>query len=154
VSDTLQTNDTTLTLHRTFKAPRPTVFAAFTDPAILVRWLGPAECTMEAVAFDARVGGAFRFVYASPAFGIMTAAGVVTALRDPEHLAYTWRWLEDDPTDEHESAVRIDFIDRGAETEIVFVHENLASRESRGRHEAGWTGALDHLAAYLAGSPA
>jgi uncharacterized protein YndB with AHSA1/START domain len=151
VSDTLQATGPTLTLRRSFKAPRAAVFAAFIDPKVLVRWLGPDDCTMSDVAFDARPGGPFRFSYTSPKFGEMVAAGVVTALRDPEHLAYTWRWLEDDPKDEHESAVRIDFIDRGAETEIVFVHENLASPESRDRHEGGWSSALDHLAAYLAG---
>jgi len=151
VSDTLQATGPTLTLRRSFKAPRATVFAAFTDPKVLVRWLGPEDCTMDDVAFDARVGGAYRFAYASPKFGEMVATGVVTALRDPEHLAYTWRWLEDDPKDEHESAVRIDFIDRGAETEIVFVHENLASIDSRDRHEGGWSSALDHLTAMLAG---
>ncbi len=151
MSDTLQATGPALTLRRTFKAPRAKVFAAFTDPAILVRWLGPEDCTMGTVAFDARVGGAYRFSYNSPKFGEMVATGVVTALQPPGHLAYTWRWLEDDPKDEHQSNVRIDFVDRGAETEIVFVHENLASIESRDRHEGGWSSALDHLEAYLAG---
>lgn len=151
MTDTLPANGPTLRLRRTFKAPRATVFAAFTDPAILVRWLGPEDCTMGEVAFEARVGGAFRFVYQSPKFGVMEAVGVVTALRPLEHLAYTWRWREDDPQDEHESAVRIDFIDHGSATEVVFVHENLASEESRDRHEGGWTSALDHLTTYLTG---
>jgi glutathione S-transferase len=154
VSNSTQAAETSLQIRRTFAAPRATVFAAFIEPATLLRWLGPNDCTMNDVTFDARVGGAFRFVYTSPKFGVMEAVGIVTALRAPEHLAYTWRWREDDPKDEHESAVRIDFIEHGSGTEIVFVHENLASPESRDRHEGGWTSALDHLATHLAGETA
>lgn len=147
MSNTTQATGPSLTIRRTFKAPRERVFAAFTDPAILVRWLGPDDdITMSDIAFDARVGGALRFVYNSPRMGEMVAKGIVTALRRPEHLAYTWSWEEDDAADEHESAIRVDFIAHGDETEVHFVHENLKSVESRDRHEGGWTSALDNLA--------
>jgi uncharacterized protein YndB with AHSA1/START domain len=77
--------------------------------------------------------------------GEMVVTGTVTALRRPDHLAYTWSWDEDDAADQHESAVRIDFLARGDETEVQFVHENLKSVESRDNHEHGWTSALDNL---------
>ena len=139
-----------LTIRRTFNAPRETVFAAFTEPGTLRRWLGPDDVTMGDIAFDARIGGAYRFVYHSPRMGELVVTGTITALRRPEHLAYTWKWNEDDAADEHESNVRIDFIERGARTEVLFVHEKLASDESRDRHQDGWTDALDSLVALYA----
>ncbi len=145
MSDTTQTLGPSLTIRRTFKAPRERVFAAFTDPAILAQWLGPEDIMMDHVAFDARVGGTLRFVYQSPDWGEMVVTGTVTALRRPEHVAYTWTWEEDDKTEEHESNVAINFIARGDETELHFVHANLKSVESRDRHEGGWTSALDKL---------
>jgi uncharacterized protein YndB with AHSA1/START domain len=151
MSNTTQATGPSLTIRRTFKAPRERVFAAFTDPALLVRWLRPGDdITMGDVAFDARVGGALRFVYNSPRMGELVAKGIVTALQPPGHLAYTWTWEEDDKAEEHESAIRIDFIDRGDETEVHFVHENLASVESRDRHEGGWGSALDNIARLFA----
>lgn len=145
MSNTTQTLGPSLTIRRTFNAPRERVFAAFTDPTLLVRWLGPDDVTMSDVAFDASVGGALRFVYNSPNMGEMIVTGTVTALRRPEHLAYTWTWEEDDKADEHESAIHIDFIAHGNETEVRFVHANLKSVESRDRHEGGWTDAFDNL---------
>ncbi len=145
MSNTTQAAGPSLSIHRTFKASRERVFAAFTDPTILIRWLGPDDVTMTGVAFDARVGGALRFVYNSPRMGELVVNGTITALRAPEHLAYTWAWEEDDAADVHESAVHIDFIARGEETEVHFEHRNLKSVESRDNHEEGWSSALDKL---------
>jgi uncharacterized protein YndB with AHSA1/START domain len=36
------------------------VYAAFTDPAILLQWLPPADMTGQLHAFDPRVGGGYR----------------------------------------------------------------------------------------------
>ena len=131
-----------LTIRRTFNAPRERVFTAFTDAALLERWMGPPGTTASNVAFDARVGGEYRVTFTSPTYGEMTAKGVITAIRRPEHLEYTWRWEEDDVADERDTAVRIDFIEHGEQTEVLFVHDGFANEESRDRHELGWSGAF------------
>jgi uncharacterized protein YndB with AHSA1/START domain len=138
-----------LTIRRTFNAPRERVFTAFTDAALLQRWMGPPGSSASNVSFDARVGGEYRVTFTSPAYGEMTAKGVITALRRPEHLAYTWLWEEDDAADEHATSVRIDFIDRGNQTELIFVHDGFVSAESRDRHELGWSGAFAKIEAVL-----
>ena len=135
----------TLTIRRTFNAPRDRVFTAFTDAGTIRRWFGPPDSTIADATFDARVGGAYRIVMQSPNYGEMVVKGIVTALRRPEHLAYTWRWEEDDAATEHETFVRIDFIDHGATTEMLFVHEGFADEASRDRHQMGWDGAFGKI---------
>jgi uncharacterized protein YndB with AHSA1/START domain len=46
-----------------FDAPRELVFRAYTDPELLVQWLGPREYTMVIDEWDARDGGRWRYVH-------------------------------------------------------------------------------------------
>src|SRR5580693_7541745 len=52
-----------LFITREFDAPREMVFKAFTDPGLLVQWLGPCDMTMKIDKFDAGTGGYWRFVH-------------------------------------------------------------------------------------------
>jgi len=47
---------------REFDAPRDLVFRAFTEPELLVQWLGPAKYDMVVDTYDVRAGGSWRFV--------------------------------------------------------------------------------------------
>ena len=47
---------------REFDAPRDLVFRAFTDPDLLVQWLGPAKYEMVVDTYDVRAGGSWRFI--------------------------------------------------------------------------------------------
>jgi uncharacterized protein YndB with AHSA1/START domain len=48
---------------REFEAPREMVFKAFTDPKLLVRWLGPCDLTMRIDKYERGSGGSWRFVH-------------------------------------------------------------------------------------------
>ena len=48
---------------RKVDAPRGLVFRAFTDPELLVQWLGPRRLTMEIDRYDVRDGGSWRYVH-------------------------------------------------------------------------------------------
>ncbi|HZE33855.1 MAG TPA: SRPBCC domain-containing protein [Actinoallomurus sp.] len=39
------------------------VFRAYTDPELVTRWLGPREIEMRLIEYDARPGGAYRYVH-------------------------------------------------------------------------------------------
>ncbi len=146
MTDTTAPAAQTLVIRRTLNAPRQRVFDAWTQPELLQRWLGPPEFTVPAVAFDLRVGGAYRFEMKSPDGEVYVVAGVVKELRAPERLSYTWRWLEDKPEDEHDTLLTLDFHDRGATTELVLTHSKFVDAASRDRHEHGWNAVLDKLA--------
>jgi uncharacterized protein YndB with AHSA1/START domain len=139
-----------LTIRRTFNAPRERVFTAFTTSALLHEWFGPPGTAVGAVTFDARQGGRYHIEMKNSEGEDFNVAGVITEYRAPERLAYTFRWEEDDPKDEFDTFVSIDFIARGNQTEMVFTHEGLASEASRERHEEGWNGTFANLEALLA----
>lgn len=47
---------------RSFKAPRPLVYKAYTDPQLVKRWLlGPPGWSMPVCEMDVRVGGSYRW---------------------------------------------------------------------------------------------
>ncbi|WP_108668345.1 SRPBCC family protein [Euzebya rosea] len=49
---------------REFDAPPDRVFAAHTDPALVVRWLGPRDLTLTIDTWDCRRGGEYRYIHA------------------------------------------------------------------------------------------
>lgn len=60
--------DTTVPLvriGRAFDAPPDLVFAAHTDPDLIVRWLGPSRHEMVLDHWDCRDGGSYRYVHRS-----------------------------------------------------------------------------------------
>jgi uncharacterized protein YndB with AHSA1/START domain len=48
---------------REFDAPRDLLFRAFTEPDLLVQWLGPRRLTMIVDRYDVRDGGAWRYIH-------------------------------------------------------------------------------------------
>ncbi len=48
---------------REFDAPRELLFRAFTDPELIVQWLGPRRLGMEIETFEVEDGGRWRFVH-------------------------------------------------------------------------------------------
>jgi uncharacterized protein YndB with AHSA1/START domain len=55
-----------ITIVRDFQAPRDLVFRAYTEPDLLVQWLGPRELTMKVDRWDARAGGSWRYIHTDP----------------------------------------------------------------------------------------
>ena len=52
-----------IVIERVFDAPRELVYRAYTEPELLVRWLGPRDLTMTVDRFDLRAGGSWRYVH-------------------------------------------------------------------------------------------
>ncbi len=48
---------------REFDAPRELVFRAWSEPDLLVQWLGPRRLKMEIDRYDARDGGSWRYIH-------------------------------------------------------------------------------------------
>ena len=51
---------------REVDAPPALVYRAFTDPDLLVQWLGPRRLEMEVEAYDIRDGGRYRYIHREP----------------------------------------------------------------------------------------
>ena len=138
-----------IVLRRTYKAPRQRVFDAWTNPEIAAKFFGPGDVKAEIAQMDARPGGAYRIVMHMADGSTMPVFGTYREVRAPERIAFTWRWEEDNPADEYDSLVTLDFNDVNGDTELVLTHEQLRTEESRGNHEHGWTAIVDQLASVV-----
>jgi uncharacterized protein YndB with AHSA1/START domain len=56
-------SDREILITRAFKAPRELVWRAFTDAALLPRWMGYAQFAMTTSEMDVRPGGAYKWVW-------------------------------------------------------------------------------------------
>lgn len=135
-------NDTTLVLRRTFNASRERVFRAWITPKALESWLRPRGMNMTVRSLDARVGGSFCFDLEDGS----SLVGTYLQIVPPEKLVYTW---SGGAAQSWETVVTLDFLDRGAVTEIVLTHEGLSSPERRALAEGGWPSLFDALDSVL-----
>ncbi|WP_117215149.1 SRPBCC family protein [Allorhizocola rhizosphaerae] len=82
-------SDTTIMLRRTFTAPPRLVFAALTEPALLMRWFGARGWHLVVCEVDLRVGGAWRFVSRGPGGVELGHGGVYREIDPPVRLSFT-----------------------------------------------------------------
>lgn len=138
-----------LTLVRVVRATPESLFAACTEPATLMRWLGPAEWRAVSVEADVRVGGRFFFRMHGPQ-GTMAAEGLYEVVDPPRLLVHSWRWIESsngDPPESGLSRVRYEIQPHPDGARLTFTHEGLEDDDSARSHEEGWAEALDKLVA-------
>lgn len=101
---------------------------------------------------DVRPGGSYNIVMLMPDGQRWNVGGKYREVRPPERLSMTWRWHEDNPEDEYDSLLTLEFNELDGGTELVLTHEQFATVESRDRHEEGWTAIMEELGAVLGGS--
>ena len=135
-----------------FDAPRERVFRAWTDPGEVAAWFGPEnwDTPRERVRIDLRVGGRFELTMVRSDGGAELAIGYeIVELVEPELLV-----LRSDPMPEmgmdEPTVVRVELHDHGAKTRMTLTDGPLPPA-ARGGAEAGWTGAMDKIAALIAG---
>jgi len=80
----------TIVITRDFDAPRETVFAAHTDPDLVVQWLGPRRLTMRIERYDARTGGAYRYVHTDEDGSEYAFYGAFHEVRPDERIVWTF----------------------------------------------------------------
>ena len=139
-------------VRRVINAPPADVFAAWTDPAILVHWYGAAEVAVADAAVDAREGGAYRIVMRGLQTGRTSCVfGTFTEFRVPERLAFTWQFERADGTLSPQSLVTVDLAARdGSKTEIRLTHALLSTEDLRRGVRRGWSASFDKLDRFFA----
>lgn len=74
-------SDTQLVIERAFVAPPHLVYACYTQPSLIRRWLtGPDGWTMPVCTYDAREGGGYRFEWQGPNNAFMAVEGKIGVL--------------------------------------------------------------------------
>jgi uncharacterized protein YndB with AHSA1/START domain len=77
---------------REFNAPRELVFRAFSDPDLLVQWLGPCDMTMEIDYLDSRTGGSYRFIHRNASGQAFGFNGTIHEVAEPQRLVRTFEF--------------------------------------------------------------
>jgi uncharacterized protein YndB with AHSA1/START domain len=147
----------TLTLTRVFDAPADVVFKAWVDPAQMARWLGPQSVKAEVTAMDPRPGGVYRVTMYGTSNGATVVngrlVGTYREVKTAERLVFTWAWEDEAGKPKHETIVTVTFRAKGRQTELTLHQATFEAGDSRDKHNHGWAGSFDNLAALLAGRP-
>lgn len=133
----------TVRLERLLPAPVGEVFAAWTDPALMAKWLAPIGHAE--VEVDLRVGGQFRVTMIGDDVRL-EHTGEYLVIDPPSRLSFTW---SSPYTGGQASQVDLTLAARGQTTLLILTHQGLPD-ETRSSHEGGWVRILERLDAVLA----
>jgi uncharacterized protein YndB with AHSA1/START domain len=122
--------DRELSMTRVFEAPRHLVYAAFTRPELVSRWLGVfGGWTMDVCEMDLRVGGAYRWGWRhAPDGGVMRMGGTYREVVPEERIVATERF--DEAWYPGEAVDTTTFVEQGGRTTVAMT-VRYASKEAR-----------------------
>jgi uncharacterized protein YndB with AHSA1/START domain len=114
------------------------VYAAWTQPEAMARWLAPAgHAEVEA---DVRVGGHLRLVMIGEGVSI-EHTGEYRIVEPPRRLSFTW---QSPYTGAEPSVVTVTLTADGDSTNLLLVHERLPY-DAAESHRGGWGAILQRL---------
>jgi uncharacterized protein YndB with AHSA1/START domain len=135
-------------VERVIRAPRPKVYRAFLDPALLEQWMGPDGFSVTVATVDERVGGEHRVEMLNPDGEHETFDSTILELVPDERIVMTWRFA---PGAE-DTLLTVTFRDtEDGATELRLEHERITYTPPLDTEsvDAGWTQTLAKLAAYF-----
>jgi uncharacterized protein YndB with AHSA1/START domain len=125
------------------RARPETIFPFFTEPELMIRWMGASA------EVDPRPGGIYRV-------GInagRVARGEYVDVSPPDRVVFTWGWeAEDSPVRPGASTVEVTLTPDGDHTIVRLVHRDLPGKESADAHTIGWEHYLPRLEAAVGGA--
>jgi len=116
-------------------APPEVVFPYFTDPQLMVTWIG------DRVELDARPGGTFALD-----FGGAAARGSYVRVEPPHRVVFTWGIPEDGAMPPGSSTVEVELVADGDDTIVNLTHRDLPP-DREPSHREGWESCLAVLVA-------
>jgi uncharacterized protein YndB with AHSA1/START domain len=142
--------DDELLITRTFDAPASVLFALWSEPDHMKRWMGPANFTCPEAEIDFRIGGAYRVMIKSAEHGENWFGGIYREIARNKRLVFTFAWDNDGPSAGVETLVTITFEERDGKTVQTFHQSPFLDVERRDSHVGGWNEAFDKQQAYAA----
>jgi uncharacterized protein YndB with AHSA1/START domain len=89
---TAEPGTSTIDIVREFDAPRDLVFKAWTEPDLLVRWLGGTKLKMEIDTYEVRDGGRWRYIHTDEHGAEYAFHGVFHGTPTPDKLIQTFEF--------------------------------------------------------------
>lgn len=135
-----------------FAASPHSVFRAWTDPSLIIKWFGPEPGTLLAAEVDLRVGGAWRFVMRDDGMEVMGFEGEYLVISPDSRLVFTWSKFATSSSllgDAPISRVEVILSENGSGTNICIVHSAIDDRETRIGFSGGWEHGMENLSNLL-----
>jgi uncharacterized protein YndB with AHSA1/START domain len=114
-------------VEREFDAPRDLVYRAYTDPDLLVQWLGPRRYAMTVERWEPRDGGAWRYSHRDADGNAWGFHGVFHGDPSPDQMVQTFEF---DGAPGHVSLETLRLEERDGRT-VVRTHSVYQSVEAR-----------------------
>jgi uncharacterized protein YndB with AHSA1/START domain len=130
----------TLTIRRRFAAPPVRVYAAWTDPTLFARWIGPVGVPCQLLQMDPVPGGRFLLDMHLADGRVIHVGGQFTRLEPPGRIELTWGAADGS------IVTQVAIVLRAASggTEMEFQHR-LPAEDMVPSHRDGWTSAFGKL---------
>ena len=128
---------------RVFDAPRPLVFAWWTQAEKLQQWSGCKAATKCEIEMDFRVGGSFTQKMHIAGAGEFSFTGKYDEIVEPERISYHAEFGQ------AITRVVVEFFEQGNQTRVVLTHDGFPNESFCKTVSQGTTESLDKLAAML-----
>lgn len=123
-------SDREIVITRQFDAPRHLVFACYTQPALIRRWLGGLPgWTITACEFEPKEGGRYRYEWKGPDGQVMAMSGVIRAIEPVERIVSAEIFDEDWTGGETVSTLLLEEADDRTTLTNTIVYSSKAARD-------------------------
>lgn len=123
-------SDTEIEIVRRFEAPPHLVYACYTQPSLIRRWLtGPDGWTMPVCTYDARPGGNYRFEWRGPGEETLALSGDIGAIEAIRHIDAQELFDDGVMGPAYRSVLDFDLDGHGTRVTNRFTYASLAHRE-------------------------
>lgn len=135
-------------LVRKLSSPARSVFAAWTEPGLLAKWLAPGAHVVTSVMVDLRKGGRYRLEGVGGDGKPYSFSGTYLELAEDRRVAMSWSY--DGPITALKGGASVVIADiRSLEpdvTELTLTHEKLSERDAAEVYRVSWTECMEKLA--------
>jgi uncharacterized protein YndB with AHSA1/START domain len=136
-------SDSVCVVRRVIKAAVDVVYRAWTDPVLVARWSWGRAYETISIEQDCRAGGSWRQHIRNKETGEnWFFDGLYQEVVPCKKLVHSFHWRSDRGEEEGPSLVSIEFLERGASTEVVITHSLLPAGKKKGT-QSGWVDVLD-----------
>lgn len=136
-----------VTMVRRLKASPRAVYAAWTRPNVIAKWLAPGLDSVTAVSVDLRKGGRYRIDAVDSQGRPYAISGTYLDLVEDRRIVMSWSYdghVADLRSDATIVAAELRALD-GDATELTLTHEKIPDRKAATIHQSNWVTCFDKL---------
>jgi uncharacterized protein YndB with AHSA1/START domain len=140
-----------------YAVPPAKVFAAWTDPEIVVKWFGRAPNSLLSADIDLRPDGGWKFLLSADDVAASWFEGRYLEILPGEKLVFSWAHVSAPADGEAErtpdSRVEVNFTPQGSGTFVRLVHSAVRREDARRGIGMGWEASFGAIRDLLAATP-